>query len=299
MLSRDAFAPVTLGDSQRFLDLYREYPPEHSDCAFTTMVCWNSYAHYEYAEVERSIVLASTIDGNTSFRVPIGPEDDSVLSALIDLARKEGGERPLYVFGERAADWLRRFNPSITLHPEQDYFDYIYATRDLALLPGKKYLSIRRARNRFRRECQYTVEPIVPDRLDEVRTFLDQWCKWKHCEEKPVLNFEKDAVLFAIDHFSELGLSGLSITVDNQIAAMSVFEELNPGCAVVHFEKGLPECRDIYREINCQTALHLMDRYPCINRESDLGLPGLREAKMRYHPDHFVEVYSIRQEDLS
>jgi hypothetical protein len=63
----------------------------------------------------------------------------------------------------------------------------------------------------------------------------------------------------------------------------------------VHFEKGLPDCEGIYKAINAETASVLLHDFTYINRESDLGIPGLREAKTRYHPDHMVEVYSIKK----
>jgi hypothetical protein len=74
---------------------------------------------------------------------------------------------------------------------------------------------------------------------------------------------------------------------------MSLFEPLNTDTALVHFEKGLPDCEGIYKAINAETAKVISKEYTYINRESDLGVPGLREAKMRYHPHHMVEVFSI------
>ena len=66
--------------------------------------------------------------------------------------------------------------------------------------------------------------------------------------------------------------------------------------ALVHFEKGLPDCEGIYKAINKETAALLAKRFAYINRESDLGVSGLREAKMRYHPHHMVEVYSMKRD---
>jgi len=79
---------------------------------------------------------------------------------------------------------------------------------------------------------------------------------------------------------------------------MALFEPLNETTALVHFEKGLPDCEGIYKSINQETAKLLLDRFPYINRESDMGVSGLREAKMRYHPDHMIEVYYAKKEDL-
>jgi hypothetical protein len=76
---------------------------------------------------------------------------------------------------------------------------------------------------------------------------------------------------------------------------MSLFEQLNSDTALVHFEKGMPDCEGIYKEINAETAALLRDEFTYINRESDLGVAGLREAKMRYHPHHMVEVFSVKR----
>ena len=44
-----------------------------------------------------------------------------------------------------------------------------------------------------------------------------------------------------------------------------------------------------------ETAAILVGEVEYINRESDLGVGGLREAKMRYYPHHMVEVYSLKR----
>jgi hypothetical protein len=66
--------------------------------------------------------------------------------------------------------------------------------------------------------------------------------------------------------------------------------------ALVHFEKGLPDCEGIYKAINNETATRLAKNFTYINRESDLGVAGLREAKMRYHPHHMVEIFSMKRD---
>ncbi|MDD1673324.1 MAG: phosphatidylglycerol lysyltransferase domain-containing protein, partial [Methanomicrobiales archaeon] len=95
-----------------------------------------------------------------------------------------------------------------------------------------------------------------------------------------------------------LEISGLAIWTDDQIGAIAFYEGLNQDTSLIHFEKGLPECEGIYKAMNAETAAILAPRYRYINRESDLGIPGLREAKMRYHPHHMVPVYYVKKTDL-
>ncbi|NYT05635.1 MAG: DUF2156 domain-containing protein [Methanomicrobiales archaeon] len=298
MLSIDDFLPVSISDRDLFVRHYAKYPQDHSDNSFTNMVCWNHYAGYRYARIKSSIVLASTVEGETSFRPPIGPRDPDLLREVLRLAAREGAEKPLHIFSNAMKEWIQQQYPALVLYPDRDYADYVYATTDLAQLPGKKYLSIRRQLNKFRKNCDYVIEPISRENFCEVREFLAKWCEWKHCDESPVLAYEKDAVLFAVDHFFELGVSGITVRVDGGITGMAIYDELSRDAAVVHFEKGLPDCEGIYKEVNQATAQQLLDRYRYVNRESDLGISGLREAKMRYHPDHLVEVWYAKKEEI-
>lgn len=295
-LTQDDFQPVTLSDRAFFQQHYSHYPQTHSDNTFTNMVSWNHYAHYQYAVVGKNVILASTIDGITRFRPPIGPREPALLRSLIRLASDVSDAEPVVLIDPNTAIWMRKICSGLNLVPDRNHFEYVYRASDLADLPGKPYLTIRHHVNKFRKNCLYSVEPITKENHEEVKRFLIQWCEWKGCEGDPVLAHEKDATFFAIDHFSELGLSGLVIRVHDKIGAMSLFEPLNSDTALVHFEKGMPDCEGIYKEINAETAAMLRKDFIYINRESDLGVAGLRESKMRYHPDHMVEVYSLKRD---
>jgi hypothetical protein len=295
MIKAGDFIPVTLQDRDFFSRHYTLYPQVHSDNTFTNMVCWNHYAHYRYAVVNGSVILSSTIDGRTRFRLPIGPQDTDLTKAVLQLAFEEGDEEPVVLIGPESAAMVRSLCPGIEMIPDRNHFEYVYRAKDLAALSGGQYLSIRRQLNKFRKNCAYTVEPLTEDNHEEVKEFLIKWCEWKGCEGDRVLAHEKEAVFFAIDNIHALDLSGIIIRVDKTIGALSLFEPLNTDTALVHFEKGLPDCEGIYKAINAETAAVLAQEYTFINRESDLGIYGLRESKIRYHPHHMVEVCSVRK----
>ncbi len=124
---------------------------------------------------------------------------------------------------------------------------------------------------------------------------LRKWHDWKGCDKNPVLAHEVEAAFYAVEHFTELPLKGFLLRVDSEVGAISLFERLNADTALIHFEKGLPDCEGIYKAINAKTAAALAGEVEYINRESDLGVGGLREAKLRYHPHHMVEVYSLKR----
>jgi hypothetical protein len=298
MLTRSDFSAVTMEDRALFLSHYRRFPQVHSDNTFTNMVCWEEYAHYRFAHVRDSIIISSTIDSRTKFRPPIGPHDPELLEDVIALCLQEGDDTPLVLVDAEARARIEQQYPDLPLYPDRNYFEYVYRADDLALLPGSQYQNIRRHLNRFRKNCNPIVEEIGEDNRDQVEEFLREWCEWKNCDGEPFLAYEKEAVLCAISHLRELGLSGLLIRVLGRVGAISLFEPLNDTTLVVHFEKGLPDCEGIYKAINAETAERMKERYPFINRESDMGVPGLREAKLRYHPHHMVEVFYATRDDL-
>lgn len=299
MLRFSDFKPVSLDDRELFSRHYRQFPQVHSDNTFANMICWNRYADYRFAEVEGAIVLSSTIDGVTAFRMPIGPKNPDLIEDVIDLALREGGDTPLWVLDPITEAWTRELYPDLPLHPDRDFFDYIYRSEDLAELAGKDYATIRRQVNRFGREYAYTVEAISEENINEVWEFLVVWCVWRDCDSEPILAYEKEAILFAVNNFFAIGLEGFIIRIGDAIGAISIVGPVNQEMAVVHFEKALPETyRNIYKVITSETAAALRDRYRYVNRECDMGVAGLRESKTRYHPACMVEVYHMTRSDL-
>jgi hypothetical protein len=212
------------------------------------------------------------------------------------MASDVSDNNPVSLIDPDTARWMKGVCPGLNLLPDRNYFEYVYLASDLKDLPGKNYLTIRRQVNKFRRNCKNKVEPISRENWEEVKRFLIEWCEWKGCEGDEVLAHEKEAVFFAIDHFNELPIRGLVIRVFGKIGAISLYERLNSDTALIHFEKGLPDCEGIYKAVNNEVAARLATHFTYINRESDLGVTGLREAKMRYHPHHMVEVYSLKRD---
>jgi hypothetical protein len=296
MLGKKDFKPVMLADRAFFERHYALYPQTHSDNTFTSMVCWNHFMHYQYAYVKGNVILSCTAAGVTRLHPPIGPHDPTLMREVVRLAMEIGDDnKPLTLIDPETAQWMKKTNPDLMLVPDLNHFEYVYRALDLAELPGKKYLKIRSQVNKFRKNYRHTVEPITPENREEITEFLIKWCESKKCEENFTLAHEIEAVSYAIEHLTELHLRGLLIRVGSQVGAISLFECLNTDMAVIHFEKGLPEYEGIYKAINAETALVLASEVEYINRESDLGISGLRKAKLRYHPHHMVEVYSLNR----
>ena len=111
MLTQDDFRPVTLADREFFTRHYEQFPQTHSDNTFTNMVCWNHYAHYTYAYVEKNIIIASTIGSVTRFRPPIGPRNPALLRSLVRLASDVSDNNPVNLIDPDTARWMKEDMP--------------------------------------------------------------------------------------------------------------------------------------------------------------------------------------------
>jgi len=296
MLSLEDFQKIRLQDKPLFDTHALRFPPTHSGEVFTTMVSWGEYVDYRYTMRGDSLIILSKDSNQTVLHPPSGRTNKDLFKQILQLAKKED-----CLFGfikTTEKEFLMTQFPSLQIEADRDFFDYVYRTADLADLPGTKYGKIRNRLNKFTKNFSYTIEDISETNMDEVNEFLKRWCLWKDCASDEILENERKAILYCMQHFFDLGLNGIALRINSTIQAIAVYEKMNPQTVVVHFEKGSPDFDGIYKAINQETAQRVRHIVPFIDREEDLGIPGLRQAKLSYQPDHFIEVYYATKESL-
>jgi len=298
VLSLTDFKKVTLEDKPVFDAMYEKYPPVHSDYVFTTMLSWMAYSNYHYAVVDENIVILTKLKNKIRLRPPLGRNNVELVKQTLALAARIKSDEPFGVVSATMKEWMATTFPQLRFIEHRDYFDYVYRSSDLANLPGSTYGKIRNRLNKFTKKNAYTTEIISEENMDEVHEFFKRWCLWRDCESNEILAHEKKAILYSMSHFFDLGLSGIVIRVNDRIEALAVYEKMSPDTAVVHYEKGSPYFDGIYKAINRETANILQNDVAFINRQEDMGIPGLRKAKMSYHPHHMVEVFHVKKEDI-
>lgn len=298
MISKNDFKPITIEDKPVFDRFYEKYPPVHSDYVFTTLVSWMEYANYHFAVYKDNLILYSNIEGQIRFRPPIGEYKKEVFDEVLKLAEKQESDYPFGMIPENTKNWMQEIYPSFKFVEHRNYFDYVYLAKDLAELSGSSYSKIRNRLNKFKREYTYDVEEINDNNMADVKQFLNRWCLWRDCEADPLLDNERKSILFSMNNFFKLKLYGIAIRIAGKVEAISVFEKINNDTAVVHYEKGSPDYDGIYKAINQETANILQKKVLFINRESDMGIPGLRKSKESYRPNHMIKVYHLDIEKI-
>ena len=122
---------------------------------------------------------------------------------------------------------------------------------------------------------------------------IDHWFYCKQQEGSGMdLQLEQVALRRAFAQFQELGLEGLILYAGGEPVAVTMGSRLSEDTFDVHFEKARDDIQGAYGAINRAFARYLREKYPelrYLNREDDLGLPGLRKAKLSYNPAFLVE----------
>lgn len=183
---------------------------------------------------------------------------------------------------------------SFKFKTNEEYFDYVYLSENLANLSGRKYHKKRNLIAQFETLYpNYSFNEISSDDFDDCFRLAKIWCKYKNCED---IGFTHENFAFkeAIMYFRELNFEGIKLVYNSQIIAFSIFTKLNESTYINNFEKYHPDFKGSSQMINKLTASYLLDKAKYINREQDLGIEGLRKAKKSYLPEESIgKVYEI------
>ena len=256
---------------------------------------------------EDSLVFFSQFNRKSIYLFPLTKGDlKPALEAIISDAKKRG--IPCRLTGLMQADCERLeqlFPGQFRYHFDRNGFDYIYAIEELAELKGRKFQRKRNHLNRFRQNHPgYTTEPITDENTAEVVQLLDKWYADRLVAD-PHADFimEQSAIYKALRHREELGMEGIVLRHNERLLAMTMGSPLSGDTFDVQFEKALESADGAYPAINWEFARYLHAKYPhlqWLNREDDLGLEGLRKAKLSYQPHHMQEKHwAYVMEDLN
>ena len=92
-----------------------------------------------------------------------------------------------------------------------------------------------------------------------------------------------------------LGLTGALLTIGGKPCGFTVGEHFRPDMALIHLEKADPSIPGSYAFLNQQFAERSFGDVTYLNREEDMGIPGLRRAKESYYPVKLVKKYRIKE----
>lgn len=288
-----SFKDIELSDRELIIRYTQNSPRRNCDLSFSNLCSWRFLYNTQFAILDGYLLLKFWAEEELVYMMPIGNGDlKKVLEALIEDAHQEG--KPFCLLGicSGMCSELETFMPGkFQFTADRDYADYLYLRTDLATLSGKKLQAKRNHVNKFKRTCNYEYTPITPDRIQECLELEAIWCKANNCDQHEGTGNERRALVYALHHFDELGLMGGILHVDGKIVAFTFGMPINQDTFGVHVEKADTSIDGAYAMINHEFAKHIPEQYIYINREEDLGIEGLRKAKLSYQPAIILDKY--------
>lgn len=275
------FRTPTLEDKERIDSFVRKCGQIGCDVSFTNTFIWRQRYDIRVAFDDDTYYKAYAIDGKISgYAAPVTKGDlRKAIDTVVADARERGVEPLIGLLSDANAELLRHmYADKVRITEDRDSFDYIYERENLATLGGKKYHAKRNHIARFMRNCEnYSVKELCKENLSDAMSVAERWLDGDDDHG------EMTAIREAFQNFDTLGMFGLILYVDDRAVAMCAASEINDCVCDVNFEKAV-EVDGAYSVINNEFAKHF-SKYTLVNREEDMGLEGLRKAKLSYHPD--------------
>lgn len=284
-----ASRPLAFGDKPRFDTLFAELQPRVSELTFANLYLFReSHAYRLTMAGDSLVVLGKGYGGEAYFLPPIGGDVSAALQVLFDGGMTlYGADEPFasrYLTGE-----------GIIVEEDRDAFDYLHLRQDLAELPGNRFHKKKNRVNYFSARHSFSVEMYSARHREGCLALLDEWRRVRDGIDSPSLDLETRAAAEALLLSDRLALEGVVVLVEGRVAAFALGERLNRDTSVCHFEKGAPFMDGVSQLVDREFNRLLFTDCTYTNREQDLGEPGLRAAKLSYHPVELVKKYRVRR----
>jgi uncharacterized protein len=304
------FRLLELSDKPFFDRLLAEAQPELSQYTFTNIFAWRKARTTRVAKAGDMLLVSFDLPDRRVFLEPLcEPGACADQRAVMERCLQHDWGRPVefaYLSWNTAA--LFQGDPNHEVASDRNNADYLYNARDLIDLAGRKYDAKRNSIKRFLAEHKFRYRELTPELVTECRKFEEHWCLDRSCQSDEGLSHEQEAIYEMLDSFPALssaaigyrlpstgfGLRGGALEVEGSIVAFALGEALNRETLVVHVEKADAKLAGVYAVISNEFCRHEAGRYRYVNREQDLGIPGLRQAKQSYHPVRMVETFKLR-----
>lgn len=278
---------------------------EASEYCFSTIYMWRHLFNTKcYIENDFAIILLE-YEKNVFSIIPLCTKDKLlyVIDFVLNYIKNEYKRIQLKGINQEIADIIKiNYKEKFIYEKERDLFEYIYDAESLRTLSGRKNKKKRNHVNTFLNlyKNRYEYKLLEKENFEECLELIDRWEQNKENIESSghkELDEEILSIKEVFENYEKLkdNVKIAGVYIDNKLEAFTIGEKINENIALIHIEKANQNIKGLYQYINQQFLLNEFPNVKYVNREEDLGLDGLREAKLSYHPCKFIEKYSIKE----
>lgn len=294
------FKKLELEDQRAINALVSSFPP-YSDFNFASLYAYNINNAFTVSRVGTNLLInmEDYMTGEPLYSV-LGNDDIMfTFSLLAHELDKYGNKSPLLKLVPEATlkSQRRILSRDFIIEPDPDNFDYVISATQLAKLSGRKYSTKRQKINQFKKSSpHHRIEVIDITKTKIQHEILDLFLDWTN--SKAVSERDSAREYNALTRYFEIRklITGVDIGVfiDNKLIAFTLNEIVHGGYYIGHFGKADYSIPGSFQFIEQATA-KVMHKKKCkyMNFEQDLGIEGLKESKLSWHPIRFLKKYNI------
>ncbi len=298
-MERLRFRKITVADKETVQSVTFRSRSQNCDLNFVNLCSWQFLYGTELAMADGWPVFRFLTRGRTAYMLPfLESNPKPVLQLMLDDARRQG--RPFLMLGvcedfipviDRAMPGVFRFTH------DRDYTDYVYSRNALATLAGRHLQAKRNHVNKFVKEYPgYEFRRLTPDLIPMCRELETIWNISKHDPAAAsAYENERRSMEFVFNHWEEIGPTGGCIFAEGSLVAFTYGAQINGDTFDVCVEKADTRYDGAFAAINRDFVRSLPGNFAYINREEDLGISGLRQAKLSYQPAVLLHKYSVTE----
>ncbi|EJP6471506.1 DUF2156 domain-containing protein [Clostridium botulinum] len=297
------FKRLTINDKKLFESYIKPYNFLNCEYSFTTLYIWRKALDIKYAIYKGALIIKKK-DFNDAyhFMQPLGYKKENLKDIIEVLINYKKEKSIKCLFKDLRYDFVEELKSlykdeeiynNIVVEEDRDNFDYLYESKKLITLSGKKLHGKKNHYNYFIKNYNYSIKDFKEEGvLEDSLKIAQLWYEKNEIKDKHLL-YELQSIRDMCYNMEILGLKGMALYIDGEIAGFSIGEKFSDDMAIIHIEKANKDIRGAYTFVNKAFVENYFSDTPIINREQDLGIEGLRKAKLSYSPLDFEKKYVL------
>ena len=281
------FHPLTESDLPQLWERQQRLHALSSEFDAFRLFAWLPLDQTEVMYWRDQYALRFRMQGQAWYLAPYEAEDfPALLEALAAHERTCGGTVLRFLNVERP---LSAFPAGFTAIPRRDLHDYLYRAEDLICMKGRAFAAKRNLISQFKRRYDWHFEPLSVHNHADCLRVLKAWDEGH--EGSPLIAFERSAIERMLTYPEAHGQSGGLLYADGAPIAFAIGSHPRPALLDIVAEKALPAYVGSYAMMVQTYAeyAHSLAPFTWINREEDMGLENLRNAKQQLNPACLIE----------
>lgn len=294
---RIGFKELTIDDYNKLKPYFNNSQYKLSNYKLNSLIVWSndSYTPYYKEYIDYLLIIGYFLDNRIpkQLLLPISKTKQFTPNELYDIAKQIDCSYYWFV----PEDYIKEhvgIESKFEIIEDEYYHDYIYKTKELIELKGKKYSSKRNFIKQFEKQNFKTIfETITSQNIEDVKQFLIKWFN-KHSNDDESIIWEKNALELTLNNLELFELKTIVLKIDGIIEAFAIGTYITNNMAVLQYKKANSTIKGLYQYFDKECIKIMFSEYEYINFESDMGISNLKKAKMSYYPCKILKSFKLK-----